>query len=104
MDVPGAQPDRLTAVLAAIDAANADDPHTIVIDGVERPKEQAHAELMTRWVRTLSPDCSDAQLIARSSNGGRVVTPPTDVPGQGRFAAVLDSEGNEIGLWQNVAG
>ena len=30
--------------------------------------------------------------------------PPTDVPGQGRFAAVNDSEGNEIGLWQNLAG
>jgi predicted enzyme related to lactoylglutathione lyase len=23
------------------------------------------------------------------------------IPGQGRYAAVNDSEGNEIGLWQN---
>ena len=44
--------DRLSAALAAVDTANADDPHTIVVDGVERPKELAHAELKTQWVRT----------------------------------------------------
>ena len=64
MDAPGQQPDRLARALAAIDAANADDPRTIVVDGVERPKEQAHAEMMTRWVRTLAPGCSDEQLLA----------------------------------------
>ena len=41
--------DRLKAALAAIDQANADDPHTIEVDGQARPKEQAHAELMTEW-------------------------------------------------------
>jgi len=56
--------DRLARALDAIDAANADDPHTILIDGVSRPKELAHAELMTRWVRTLDPDCTDEQLLA----------------------------------------
>jgi hypothetical protein len=56
--------DRLATALAAIDAANADDPHTIVVDGVERPKEQAHAELMTEWVRRLDPDCTDEQVLA----------------------------------------
>jgi len=73
-----AGPDRLTAVLAAIDAANADDPYTIVVDGVERPKEQAHAELMTRWVRTLAPDCSDAQLIAARAHHLRRWSIPRD--------------------------
>ena len=56
--------DRLAAALAAIDAANADDPNRIVVDGVERPKEQAHAELMTEWVRRLDPDCSEEQILA----------------------------------------
>lgn len=64
MDAPVPTPDRLTAALAAIDAANADDPHTIVVDGLERQKELTHAVMMTRWVRRLSPDCSDVQLIA----------------------------------------
>jgi hypothetical protein len=57
-------PDRLTKVLAAIDAANADDPNTITVEGVDRPKEQTHAEMMTHWVRRLDPDCSEAQIIA----------------------------------------
>jgi hypothetical protein len=56
--------DRLAAALAAIDAANADDPNRIVVDGLERPKEQAHAELMTDWVRRLDPDCSEEQILA----------------------------------------
>jgi hypothetical protein len=56
--------DRLATALAAIDAANADDPNTIVVGGVERPKELAHAELMTAWVRRLDPACSEEQLLA----------------------------------------
>lgn len=59
-----AHPDRLRAALAAIDAANADDPNTIEVRGALRPKEQAHAELMTTWVRTLAPGADEAQLIA----------------------------------------
>ncbi|MGV3760471.1 MAG: DUF4202 domain-containing protein [Actinomycetota bacterium] len=60
----GAGSDRLQAALAAIDAANADDPHTITVRGELRPKEQAHAELMTDWVRTLDPQADEAQLLA----------------------------------------
>jgi hypothetical protein len=56
--------ERLAAALAAIDAANADDPNVIIVDGVERPKELAHAELMTHWVRTLDPQCSEEQVLA----------------------------------------
>jgi hypothetical protein len=55
---------RLTTAFAAIDAANAGDPHSIEIDGETRPKELAHAELMTRWVSRLDPDATDAQLLA----------------------------------------
>lgn len=32
--------------------------------------------------------------------GGSVSVEITDVPGQGRYAAVTDTEGNEIGLWE----
>lgn len=81
MDAPAPTPDRLTAALAAIDAVNADDPHTIVVDGLERPKELAHAVMMTRWVRRLSPDCSDAQLIAaRAHHLRRWAIPREDYP------------------------
>jgi hypothetical protein len=64
MDASAPAPDRLATALAAIDAANADDPNTIVVDGREVPKELTHAALMTHWVRQLDPDCSDEQLIA----------------------------------------
>jgi Domain of unknown function (DUF4202) len=78
MDAPAPAPDRLATALAAIDAANGDDPHTLVIDGVERPKELAHAELMTRWVRALAPDCSEEQLIAARAHHLRRWAIPRD--------------------------
>jgi hypothetical protein len=73
--------DRFDQAIAAIDAANADDPQTIVIGGVERPKEQAHAELMTGWVRRLDPDADEAQLLAaRAHHLRRWVSPRADFP------------------------
>ena len=72
---------RLSAALAAIDQANADDPHTIEIDSQVRPKEQAHAELMTEWVQRLDPDADDAQLVAaRAHHLRRWALPRTDYP------------------------
>ncbi|HEY9557886.1 MAG TPA: DUF4202 domain-containing protein [Acidimicrobiales bacterium] len=55
---------RYEAAVAAIDAANADDPETIVVDGVRRPKELAHADLMVAWVQRLDPTADEAQLLA----------------------------------------
>jgi hypothetical protein len=54
----------LAAAFAAIDAANADDPHTVVVRGAERPKELAHAELAVEWIHRLVPEPSDALLLA----------------------------------------
>lgn len=48
----------------------------------------------------ISVDRLEDAVAAAEANGGKVVTPPSDVPGQGRYAAVLDSEGSEIGLWE----
>jgi hypothetical protein len=62
--VTQADDDLLARALAAVDAANADDPETIEVRGEVRPKEQAHAELMTEWVSRLDPDAVDAQMIA----------------------------------------
>jgi len=55
---------RLQRALAAIDAANADDPNRITVRGAQRPKELAHAELVSDWVRRLDPDPSEALLLA----------------------------------------
>ena len=59
--------ERATAraeAIAAIDAANSDDPTTIEVRGEVRPKEQAHAELMTEWLARLDPHATDAQHLA----------------------------------------
>jgi predicted enzyme related to lactoylglutathione lyase len=52
----------------------------------------------------ITVDSLEAAVAAAEANGGSVITPPSDVPGQGRYAAVHDSEGNEIGLWENAPG
>jgi hypothetical protein len=55
---------RLAQALAAIDAENAHDPNTISVDGTDRPKELAHAEMVSGWVTTLRPDASTELLLA----------------------------------------
>ena len=69
---------RLAVALAAVDAANADDPATVVVGGAERPKELTHAEMMTRWVRYLDPGCRDEQLIAARAHHLRRWAVPRD--------------------------
>jgi hypothetical protein len=73
--------ERFQRAMAAIDAANADDPNTIEIDGEVRPLELAHAELMTDWVSRLLPDASEALLLAaRAHHLRRWTIPRTDYP------------------------
>lgn len=72
---------RFARAVDAIDAANSDDPNTIVVDGVTRPKELAHAELMTEWVRRLDQDATEAQLLAaRAHHLRRWSLPRTSYP------------------------
>ncbi len=73
--------DRYTEAIRRIDAANADDPNTIEFDGERRPKEQAHAEMVSEWVRRLDPDAGELQLIAaRAHHLRRWSLPRSDYP------------------------
>jgi len=73
--------ERLHNALAAIDAANAGDPHTILARGRRRPKEQAHAELVSEWIAVLAPDASEAlQLAGRAHHLRRWAIPRADYP------------------------
>ncbi len=56
--------ERFRAAIAAIDGANSADPNTLTINGVSRPKELAHAEMMTNWVTVLAGEPSEALLLA----------------------------------------
>lgn len=72
---------RFDRAIAAIDAANADDPHLIVVRGVTQPKELAHAVLMTEWVQRLDPAASEAQrLAARAHHLRRWTVPRASYP------------------------
>jgi hypothetical protein len=80
MDDPG----RFERAIAAIDAANSADPTTIEVRGEVRPKELAHAELMTEWVRRLDPDADEAQLLAARAHHLRRWTMPRTGHPEGR--------------------
>ncbi len=60
---------------------------------------QTAPERMRVYVEVESLDTTVAKV---QELGGRVVVEITDVPGQGRYAAVIDTEGNEIGLWESA--
>ena len=47
-------------------------------------------------------DSLDETLPKVAGLGGEVVTPKTDIPGQGWYAVITDSEGSEIGLYENL--
>ncbi len=111
--------DRFARSIAAIDAANADDPATLVVDGVTRPKEQAHAELMTEWVLELDPEAGPEQLVAARAHHLRRWTIARDEYPDGRagylrwraalkrlhaeeVAAILADEGYDTGFIRRV--
>jgi hypothetical protein len=76
MGAPAGADERFARAITAIDAANADDPHTIVVRGAERPKELAHAELVTEWIGRLDADPSEALLLAGRAHHVRRWTVP----------------------------
>src|SRR5437868_15035334 len=72
---------RFARAIAAIDAANADDPNRITVAGEERPKELAHAELATAWVNRLRPEAGEELLLAaRAHHLRRWTIPRSDYP------------------------
>jgi len=75
---------RFDDAIVGIDAANADDPNQIEVDGETRAKEQAHAELMCDWVQRLDPDADEAQLLAARAHHLRRWTIPRDDYPDGR--------------------
>lgn len=54
----------LRAAIAAIDAANAEDPTHVVVRGEELPLALAHGRLASAWVPRLVSDPDDALILA----------------------------------------
>ena len=68
--------ERFERAIAAIDAANADDPNTILVDGVAQPKETTHARMLGAWVRRLDSTAGEALLLAAHAHHVRRWTVP----------------------------
>jgi hypothetical protein len=60
---------RLQPALDRLDALNAQDPNTELVDGRPEPKELVYARRMSEWLRRLEPDASvPLQLAARGQH------------------------------------
>ena len=45
------------------------------------------------------------EVVAKVADlGGSIAVEKTEVPGMGWYAAIFDSEGSEIGVWENLPG
>lgn len=73
--------ERTLAAIQAFDRANAEDPNSVVVDGVQRPKELVHAERLSAWVDLLEPNASEPlRLASRCQHICRWQTPRSDYP------------------------
>ena len=53
-------------------------------------------------VITIGVDAIDDALKKIEAGGGSVVQPRTEIPDMGAFAYFKDTEGNVVGLWENL--
>jgi uncharacterized protein DUF4202 len=72
---------NLEAAIDAIDAANAEDPRTLLVRGSSRPWALGEGELATLWLDQLAPDAPDAlRVAARGHHIRRWETPRASYP------------------------
>lgn len=50
----------------------------------------------------IEADSIDAVLAKVEGLGGKIVTPRTEIQGQGWYAVITDSEGNEVGMFEGL--
>jgi predicted enzyme related to lactoylglutathione lyase len=50
----------------------------------------------------ISVDSIDEVLPKVTANGGTIVEPKTEIVGQGWYAVIDDTEGNQLGLYENA--
>jgi uncharacterized protein len=84
---------------------------TVTVDEQQMPTEPGaiNGGMMKRSTDTPSPvitinvDSIDDALKRVETLGGSIVQPRQEIPGMGAFAYFKDTEGNTLGLWENVA-
>jgi Domain of unknown function (DUF4202) len=76
-----ADAERFKKAIHRFDAANAEDPHLEVVDGVSYPKELLYAQRMTSWLDRFAPDASEAlRLAVRCQHIRRWMIPRSQYP------------------------
>lgn len=76
------------------------------IDGVgvaglmSQPVQMAAQGLPSMWNTYVAVDDTDATTAKAASAGATIVLEPTDVPGAGRMAFIVDPGGAAVGMWQ----
>ena len=83
---------------------------TVDVDEQQMPKEPwaINGGMMKRSPATPSPvitinvDSINDSLKKVEVGGGSVVQPRQEIPGMGAFAYFKDTEGNVMGLWENM--
>lgn len=102
--------DRFTAVIAAIDAANAEDPRMTEVDGVARPYETVYAERMWEKLDELYPAAGEIlRIAARAQHIRRWAIPRADYPegreGYNKWRTTLrQMHGDIVGAFMREAG
>lgn len=81
---PGPADEREAGTAAAIDAANAEDPETVVFDGEERPLQQTLGRLAAVWVDRLDPEADAVQRLAARAHHLRRWEDPRSAYPEGR--------------------
>lgn len=76
---------RFATAIDAFDAANAEDPNSVLIEGVRQPKELVYGRRMSAWLLRFKPDASEAlRLAVRCQHIRRWSTPRSSYP-EGRI-------------------
>ena len=83
---------------------------TVPVDDQQLPTEPGaiNGGMMKRSSDTPSPvitinvDSIDDALKKIETGGGSTVSPRQEIPGMGAFAYFKDTEGNTLGLWENL--
>ena len=84
---------------------------TVPVDEQQLPTEPGaiNGGMMQRTADTPTPvltievESVDDSLQQVEAGGGSVVRPRSEIPGVGAFAYFKDTEGNVVGVWENLA-
>jgi len=72
------------------------DGKTVAGVGTPPPGEESPAG----WISYVGVESADRTAAVIEANGGRILSPPADIPGAGRVAVGADPDGAVFGVWQ----